>query len=309
MDFVFAKLIFTLRLENDVSDPYALFRIRSDFMKAFHEAACRRDGSCENCTESSKCPYHQTFSQTLSEDGTAVKRHQKPSLPFVFDFPLLPGLPKAGQKIEIGLVLAGSAINYVREYLVAVDSLFKPAAGSRKTSTSIELVESVTCSDFRNPVMENGRIPARPEVSTISAMDLIEMKTLNPRRIRITITSPMRLLQDGKPHRDLTFPTFVRPLLRRISSLAFYYYGNRLDVDYKLLSAASDSVTVAENGFSWTDWDGERPGDRTCGIIGSGVFEGELTDFHPFLLLGEYFHVGKGSPFGMGRYRIDDEAA
>jgi hypothetical protein len=306
MDFVFAKLIFTLRLENDVSDPYALFRIRSDFMKAFRETVCCRDGSCESCAERFNCPYHHTFSQALSEDWTAVKRHQKPSLPFVFDLPLLAGLPKAGQKIEIGLILAGSAINFVREYLAAVVLLFKPA-GYRKTSASIELVESVTCTDFRNLIMENGGDPALDEVSTISARDLIEMKTLDPRRIRIAIDSPMRLMQDGKPLREFSFPSFVRPLLRRISSLAFYYYGNGLEVDYKWLSAASDSVVLAENGFRWTDWYRDRQGDRVGGIIGRGVCEGDLADFHPFLLLGEYFHVGKGSPFGLGRYRIDGE--
>jgi hypothetical protein len=308
MDFVFAKLIFTLRLEYDVPDPYTLFRTRSDFMEAFRKAVCHRDGFCEKCAESCICPYHQTFSQALSEDGTAVKRHQKPPLPFVFDFPLLAGLSRAGQKIEIGLVLAGSAINYVHEYLNAVDLLFKPATGFRKPIASIELVESVTCTDFRNRIMEDGSDPALDEVSTISVRDLVDIKTLNPRRLGITIASPMRLLQDGKPIREFSFPTFVRPLLRRMSSLAFYYYGNGLEVDYKWLSAASDSVALVENGFRWTDWPGDRRGDHSGGIIGSGVFEGDLTDFHTFLLLGEYFHVGKGSSFGLGRYRIDEEA-
>jgi len=308
MDFVFAKLIFTLRLEKDVTDPYALFRIRSDFMEAFREAVCRRDGSCENCAERRNCAYHATFSQTLSEDGSAVRRHQKPSLPFVFDLPLLPGLPNAGQKIEIGLVLAGSAINYVREYMAAVDLLFKLAAASRKTVASIDLVESVTCTDFRNLIFETGRTPILDAVSTISVQDLVEMKTLDQRRIRMTITTPMRLLKDGKPVREFSFSCFVRPLLRRISSLAFYYYGNGLEVDYKWLSAASDSIVLVEGDFRWTEWGEDRHGDRLGGIIGSGMWEGALTDYHPFLLLGEYFHVGKGSPFGLGRYRMDGEA-
>jgi hypothetical protein len=134
------------------------------------------------------------------------------------------------------------------------------------------------------------------------------MKTLDHRRIRMTITTPMRLLKDGKPVREFSFSCFVRPLLRRISSLAFYYYGNGLEVDYKWLSAASDSIVLVENNFLWTEWGEDRHGDRLGGIIGSGVWEGALTDYHPFLLLGEYFHVGKGSPFGLGRYRMDGEA-
>ncbi|MGQ9570948.1 MAG: CRISPR system precrRNA processing endoribonuclease RAMP protein Cas6 [Thermodesulfovibrionales bacterium] len=34
-------------------------------------------------------------------------------------------------------------------------------------------------------------------------------------------------------------------------------------------------------------------------------FEGDLTEFLPLILLGEYLHVGEGAVFGNGWYRIE----
>ncbi len=301
MDFVFAKLVFTVRLERDVDDIYSFFRLKSSFMKAFREAACTRDGRCEQCPDGACCSYSIAFSQNISEDSAAVKRHQKPSLPFVFHPPVLPSPPNEGLDVEVGLTLAGSAINHVKDYLSAATSIFSPNNGQWHVNCEMVKAESVTCTDYRNEIMDKSGKMALDEISTISARDLVEMATLDPNRIRIQITTPMRLIQDGKTVRDISFPAFVRPLMRRISSLAYYYYGNRLEFDYKRLSSACESVSLVENNFHWCEWGGERFG----GIVGSGVCEGPLSDFHTLLLLGEYFNVGKGAPFGLGGYRLE----
>jgi hypothetical protein len=39
-------------------------------------------------------------------------------------------------------------------------------------------------------------------------------------------------------------------------------------------------------------------GQKLSGIIGSAIFTGRMVEFHPFLLLGEYLHVGKGTAYG-----------
>jgi hypothetical protein len=305
MDFVFAKLIFTVRLERAVADAFALFGIRNSFMKAFREASCAGDRLCEHCQVSDSCSFLQTFSQSISKDPAAVKRHQKPSLPFVFHLPLLPASPNEGSEVEIGLVLAGSAINHVKDYLASVLRLFSPDNTDWEVKCRVVKVESVTCSGYRNSIMENSGKMLVDAISTVSARDLEEMATLDPNRMRLQITTPVRLIQDGNPVHDFSFSSFVRPLMRRISSLAYYYYGNGLEFDYKWLSTASTSVAVAENDFKWREWGGDRYGDRLAGIMGSGVCEGPLADFHTLLLLGEYFNVGKGASYGLGGYRLE----
>ena len=65
-------------------------------------------------------------------------------------------------------------------------------------------------------------------------------------------------------------------------------------------------IEVAENNFHWIDQQKSNGAERLSGIVGSGYLEGRLdAEFQTFLLLGEYFHVGKGAAFGLGRYRIE----
>ena len=40
--------------------------------------------------------------------------------------------------------------------------------------------------------------------------------------------------------------------------------------------------------------------------MGEITYKGELTEFWPYIRLGEYVHVGKGSGFGLGKYRIEN---
>ncbi len=305
MDFVFTKLIFTLLLADDIPDRFALFRIRNDFVSAFREVVCRNGNGCNGCPERDICSYHLTFSQDVSDDGAAAKRHQKPPLPFVFDFPVLPAAPNSGKEIEMALVLAGTAINHARDYIAAVCAIFDPSSTLGKLAVEVVRVESVTVTDCRNLIMENGGPVALDEISTISARDIADTQDLSPNRVRLTITTPMKLLHDGKTVSELTFPLFIRPLMRRVSSIAFYYYGGGLEADYKWLSSLSESVKTVENRFRPAEWVEGHRGERFDGLTGSGVFEGALSDFHNFLLLGEFFHIGKGASFGLGRFRLD----
>ena len=306
MDFVFTKLLFTLKLNPNNPDPYALYSIRADFKQVFKSAVCSQNGQCGICPEQTGCSYHYTFSQALAQDPAALRRHQKPPLPFVFDLPLLPPQPNSGLELEIGMTLAGPAINFIEDYIAALKLLFSPVNPGHKVSGTITRVESLGCSDFRSCIMEEIGDVALDRVATISAVDLTEMNTLNSNRIVVTLISPLRIVQDGHLLREFSFSAFVRPLMRRISSLA-YYYGNGLEVDFKSLANDSAAVEVVENSFHWTDWQQESRPDRLSGIIGNGSCSGSLVDYHGLLLLGEQFHVGKGASFGLGRYRIERE--
>src|SRR5690349_2540332 len=87
VDLNFLRLVVTLRLETDVTDPYLLFGMRTDFAKLFREVtSCRRE-VCQQCPDAPGCPCLPILSQRLSTDPSAVRRFQKPPLPFAFALP------------------------------------------------------------------------------------------------------------------------------------------------------------------------------------------------------------------------------
>ena len=40
------------------------------------------------------------------------------------------------------------------------------------------------------------------------------------------------------------------------------------------------------------------------GFVGDISFKGDLEKFLPFIALGEYIHLGKGTSFELGKYEI-----
>ncbi len=106
----------------------------------------------------------------------------------------------------------------------------------------------------------------------------------------------------------LEFHILFRNLLRRISLLSYFHCREELNLDFKGLIEEAKGVKVRQEKLSWFDW--ERYSNRQetkmmmGGFIGSIAFEGDLEPFLPFLLLGEYIHVGKGTSFGLGKYEF-----
>lgn len=70
----------------------------------------------------------------------------------------------------------------------------------------------------------------------------------------------------------------------------------------------AEGIVTKKTNLRWYDW--ERYSTRKeekmklGGFLGRADFSGDLGAFWPYVLLGEYIHVGKGSSFGLGKYEI-----
>ena len=300
MEFNFTKIIFTLNIQADITKPYLLFAIRKEFAEIFRRNSECGHAACEGCPASSECAYWQIFSQEISTDPSAIKRYQKPPLPFVFDLPIVPPAPNNGRTLEVGLTLVGLAVNHVGHFLDTVIAMFSMGESLCSGVASLIRIESVDYLGNRSILSENGSLVTLDLLYVLSMEGLEKSVVLSNDTIRITIDTPLRIIREGRPLRSLSFASLIMSLLRRMSSIAFYYCHMDLDLDFKWLSRESQFIGIVDDGYRWVEWD-----TNLGGIIGTATFTGNLGEFLPFLLFGEIFHAGKGAAYGLGRYRLE----
>ncbi|HJV65123.1 MAG TPA: CRISPR system precrRNA processing endoribonuclease RAMP protein Cas6 [Geomonas sp.] len=294
MELHFVKLIFTVTFNSGLTDAYALFGCRAHFEAAFRKAVNCRRGDCAGCRLGAGCPYPANFGQALAQDPDAIRRHQKPPLPFVFRFPVIPSAPSHGVTAECALTLFGCAVQDACHFIVATRFLMAGMGGA------VTAVEADCPGGGRTPVAD----AAQPALPLLSGLDPTGTGPLSPDRLTISFLTPLKLMNEGRLLKEVTFPNIARALMRRVSSLAYYYDGAEPQLDYRWLSQRSDSVSTVSSGCRFVSWNG-----RPAGITGTLCFHGDLEPFHLLLQLGVATQLGKGASFGFGAYRIESASS
>jgi len=244
--------------------------------------------------------YEQLFGQALSPDPAAVRRFQKPPLPFVFDFPLLSSAHVFGNDADISLMLAGSAVNSLSLFIAAVRSTLARCEAIAHTRITLRQILSCGVNGTVASLLDSDGCLLTDGLTLLSPDSFpcpVSVDGLSD--VTVVLLTPLRLLREGRPVRRLTFGDFVRPLMRRYSSLAYYYCGFESDADYKWLAEESGDVRVGYSAVQWEEWPGLQGG-----LTGEVRFSALSADLYPFLQFGEYFHLGKGAVYGMGRYLL-----
>lgn len=292
MDIPLINLVFTLESRGGSINSQLLFAFRRSFQESFRrEVGClSADGSCsagDDCT----CRY--TFHQELATDPAALRRFQKPSLPFAFRLPLLDQDMQCADIAEFSLALVGGATNHFELHISAIRAALPP-------QLELLAVAAVAADGSRKVLAARGGKADLSAVPVTSFEEIMGNTVAATDQLKINVHTPLRLMQNGAPLYKPTFPALAGALFRRVSSLAYYYGGVELDCDFKWLAEKSRAVSYDNSGLKWVNW-----GGALQGVTGTISIAGEFSELLPFLRLGELLNVGKGASYGMGRYSID----
>lgn len=308
-NFIFARFTFIIRFEEQAHLPaYKGGTLRGGFGYALKRAVCvYRSRDCDECMLGSQCAYRNIFDTPLPEGSQVLRKTLYIPHPFIIEPPLDNRTDfEPGEGTSFGLVLIGRIIEFLPFFIMAFDNLGRMGLGRERRKFSLMAVESGDSIIYEG---ESGTIIGEPSVLRLSDFNNGKDKFLE--RVELDFLTPVRMIYDEKLMDKPEFHILIRNLLRRLSNLAYFQCGLKLDVDPKEVILSAKDVFIEKDDTYWYDW--RRYSSRQKaemilgGIMGRVSYTGPLEQFIPLLLAGEYIHVGKNTSFGLGKYVIRND--
>jgi CRISPR-associated endoribonuclease Cas6 len=274
-----------------------------------------REKACGSCLLKGKCVYSYVFETPPPSDTSKMRKYPFAPHPFVITPPLEEKrIYRQNETFSFELTLIGKSIDYLPYFIYTFDELGKMGIGKGKGRYNLEDVGQRTkvkgegLKDEEAILIYSGKDKTLRNNFRILKIDDLGPFDLSPSTLHFQFLTPTRLKFDGSLSPRPEFHILFRNLLRRISLLSYFHCGEELSLDFRGLIEKSREITVQKENLTWFDW--ERYSNRQNtkmkmgGFIGTITFGGDLEEFMPFLLLGKYIHVGKGTSFGLGKYEV-----
>jgi len=302
--------------ERIILPPYKGSTFRGGFGNAFKKVVCIcRKTECDTCILKEKCIYSYVFETPPSSDTSVMRKYEKAPHPFIIEPPLeKKQVYGPDDEIIFNLILVGRAAEYLPYFIYSFDELGKKGFGSDRGKYELKKVLAITDSQpaHGNIIYSSEtKMLHRFETSNLclDSKEAAVSHTTSPLFITLDFLTPVRIVYQGQLVLQLEFHILLRNLLRRLALLYYFHCdGDPSVINFKALIEEARKVKVTESNLRWHDW--ERYSSRQDtkmklgGSLGTIRFEGELSKFMPYIKAGEVLHVGKGTAFGLGQYRI-----
>ncbi len=304
------KFQFRIRaLENIGLPAFHGATLRGGFGQALKGVACAlRNQGCDGCLLRNQCVYLYLFDTPPPADAAMMRLYPAAPHPFVIEPPeAYTRVTAPGETLEFNLVLIGRALEYLAYFTYAFIRLGKQGLGRGRGKFDLEEI-SIAAGNGATPIYRQSEKTLRQPLVPDSAETLVQRvrQLSGSTRLSLRFITPTRIKFAEKLVEKPDFHHLIRSLLRRISSLSYFHCGTRLELDFRDLIERAQTIRRDDYRLRWVDR--ERYSTRQKqhmtlgGFVGEVSFEGDFTEFLPFLALGELVHTGKGATFGLGRY-------
>lgn len=316
--------LFSLTPEENIFLPsYKGSTLRGGFGHAFKRIVCAlKNKECADCFLKERCVYSYIFETPPPASAKIMKKYKSAPHPFVIEPPNeKQKIYTPNDEIIFGLKLIGKANEYLPYFIYAFDELGKIGIGKGKAKYRIKTIRNFKINNIKEPEiknLENSKIIYNSEdkilhlsnPSTILLnLNINDSKTYNSETISLNFITPTRIVYENHLILNLEFHVLIRQLLRRLS-LIYYFHcgGDPTEWEFNEIIKRAQEVEIKDRNLRWYDWQRYSTRQDTRmkmgGFIGDITFEGNIKPFMSLIKAGEILHVGKGTGFGLGKYKI-----
>ncbi len=293
--------------------PFKSSALRGGFGHTFKRLACMQPQRCDqNCQRENACAYGYVFETAPPKNSEVLRNFSEVPRPFV----IIPpddrrNRVNAGERLTFGLTLIGQGIKQLPYFIVVFRELGQIGLGHNRGKYRLLNVTAIApYNNTKMPIYNAGDDTLH---SADLALDGPAITTraagLAPDRLTLTFLTPTRLKHKGKwVWAGPPFEILVKALLGRTSSLSYFHCGQRLEVDFRGLIDRAAAIQIVDSDTRWQDWSRisgrQKQHIKLGGLMGRVTYKGDLQPYLPLLALGEFIHIGKGTVFGNGQYKI-----
>lgn len=272
-----------------------------------HTACVTRQPSCAGCLLIHGCVYSQLF-ETPPPPGADLPGFSAVPHPFVLNIdPRAPRHYEPGEALTLGITLMGAAIAQVPYLIHALGVAGRRGIGAGQGTFTLVAVE-------REPLPGSGHWE---RVYPAESGGYLQRPAEPPRapeapgQVRLRLVTPLRIKRDSHfiGPRDLQPGDLLRHLYNRLQRLASLY-GGRPDAFARERGAdLAHGLSLRDPDLQWHDWTRYSSRQDTLmqlgGLLGGFRLTGQsLANVWPALWAGQWTHLGKGTAFGLGAYRL-----
>lgn len=288
--------------------------LRGGFGRVFRRVCCSQpSGDCKTCMLAQACPYARIFEPGPPPDSEVLKNYSDIPRPFVLEPPMDNKTYYApGELLSFNLILIGQAIQYLPYFILVFKELGSIGIGKGRLPyilADIKAVNILNGNYISVYSRETNMITAVKNDFTLAEIMKNGPKYLADNKLNIEFLTMTRLKYEHSLVTEIPFHVLIRNLLRRISTLHYFYHEQKTeDIDYKAIVAKAETVRIVASKLEMVPWErySYRKDSRMHmdGMTGEVVYGGNIDPFLPLLRLGEIIHVGKGCVFGLGKYEV-----
>lgn len=276
---------------------------RGAFGHALKKTVCVvRNTPCQQCLLKQACAYSYIFETPPPADTEKMRKYTATPHPFVLRFAVA---KSATQELSIDMNLFGHGQRFFPYIIHAMHMAGQDGVGGNRQPFRLNRVDAIDFQGQPITVYQEAELRSQPP---LQSPPLPEM----PEKINITFHSPVRIKQDNKnlAATHFSFGALFGSLLRRISMICYFHTDTPLETDFAGLTAAARNFQFSAQNLHWYDWTRYSSRQQTemqmGGLLGTVSLNMQgLDDFWPYLWLGQWTHVGKGTSMGMGAYTIE----